>query len=117
MIGVKWIKDQKGNEYPIRFNMTVFYQLAKDAGIPPNKIVKFINSMSEWDVSQTYRFYQYALQSGARHEGREFDMDELAFVDWLFDDDTLLTQIVERFAESMSEGEGTGAKSKKKQPT
>lgn len=113
MIEVKWIKGSDGTEYPIRFNMTVYYQLAKEYKVATNNIVKFLNSFASWDIDQTYKLYFYALQSGARKEGKVFEKTELEFIDWLFDDDNLLKQIEQIFIDSFIEGDGSGAKSKK----
>lgn len=117
MIETKWIKASDGTQYPIRFNMTVYYQLAKDYKVATNNIVKFINTMPDWDIDQTYKFFLYALQSGARKEGKSFDYTELTFIDWLFDDDTILPQINDLFVESITEGAGAAeAGSKKAKP-
>lgn len=112
MTEVKWIKSQDGTEYPIRFNMTVYYQLAKEYKIATNNVVKFMNSIETWDIDQTYKFYLYAFQSGARKVGKEFSMDEMAFIDWLFDDENLLEQVGKAFVESMTDGSDQGAKKK-----
>ena len=109
----KWIKDSAGKEYPIRFNMTVFYELGKEYNIQANNIMKFISSMPSWELDKLYKLYLYALKSGARACNKEFDLEELAFVDWLFDDPSLLDQINRAFGEAMSSG-GEAKEAKKK---
>ena len=111
---VYWIKSKDGKEYPIRYNMTVFYQVATDCEIPSNKLQKFLASYDDWPLSRQYSLHRYALESGARKEGKQFNMGELEFMDWVSDDDTILDQIMKFFIESLTTGSEV-SKSEKKQ--
>jgi hypothetical protein len=107
-----WIKTQDGKEYPIRFNMTVFYQLAKELKIPSNQLTKFLSGFDTWEIDWQYKLFLYAFESGARKEGVEFKMKELDFIDWIGDDPTIQPKIEEILIKSMVPDDADG-KSKK----
>ena len=110
---VYWIKAKDGSTYPIRYNMTVFYQVATDCEIPSNKLQKFLASYDDWPLSRQYSLHRYALESGARKAGTQFNMSELDFMDWISDDDTILDQIMKFFIESLTTGSEVSKTGKK----
>lgn len=102
MIDVKHVTDKSGKEYPVRFNMTVFYQVAKDDGITTGEIEKFIREITKWKIDQQYRIYLYAFQSGARANKLSFEMKELDFVDWLGDNEAVIAKLGEYLFQALT---------------
>ena len=88
-----WIKTKDGKEWPIRFTQAVTNQLAVDENVPLNQIGKFLGTFGEWPIGRVYKFYKLAFKSGARKEGKEFDMTDEEFIEWMSEDDAVMEGI------------------------
>lgn len=100
-----WIKDSQGREWPIRFTQAVSMQLAVDEQIPANQIQKFLGGFASWPMGRVYKFYRLAFKSGAKKEGREFDMNDEDFIEWLSEDESIMEQVLSKMSASKPDPE------------
>lgn len=95
-----WIKGKDGKEYAVSFSQAAILRLTIMEGVAVNNMTKMLNSYEEWPISRVIRMYWLSVKEGMRKAGKEFNMTEDEFVDWLGDDETIWMQIVKAFEES-----------------
>ncbi len=96
-----WIKDLKGNEYPIEFNQGVFERLAIDEDIPINQSQAFFADIASWGMKRLYKLYHLAFKISCKSEGIKFYDDFDDFLDWFTGDQTLNAQLAKVWKAAM----------------
>lgn len=90
---VHWIKAGDGKQYPIRFSQSARMQLAVAEKVPLNMLTKWLSGFASWEIGLVYKFYYYAFRDGAKKEGKEFEMTDEQFIDFIEEDPTIMEQI------------------------
>jgi hypothetical protein len=109
-----WIKDKAGKEFPIKHSNGVSMQLAISEGVPVNRLQKFLSDFESWPIGRVYKFYYLMFKSGAKQEGIAFEMDEEEFVEWITNDDTVMSQVLKIIGATSPDQKKTQGSLKKK---
>lgn len=91
---IHFIKDSKGNEYPIAFTQAVISLLAVEEGIGVNQMGKFTQDLSKMKLETSFRFYYLAIKTASIEIGKDFDMDMTRFIMLCSNDEVFMPNIL-----------------------